>query len=176
MKAKTVDQSRTCHVQVLTQGSINGYNRLFGGKLMEWIDIVAAVVARRHSGKNVTTALVDTLEFKGAAHPNDTVVLDGYITFVGITSMEVCRLEPLFATAVENYHADMNFCFAHRFADGSIYLTHSKGVHTLSESRCYDFSADNGRTWSRTPCVFSGFNAYTTLDGRNKEFQAACRA
>ena len=90
MKAKTVDQSRTCHVQVLTQGSINGYNRLFGGKLMEWIDIVAAVVARRHSGKNVTTALVDTLEFKGAAHPNDTVVLDGYITFVGKTSMEVC--------------------------------------------------------------------------------------
>ena len=90
MKAKTVDQSRTCHVHVLTQGSINGYNRLFGGKLMEWIDIVAAVVARRHSGKNVTTALVEALEFKGAAHPNDTVVLEGYITFVGRTSMEVC--------------------------------------------------------------------------------------
>ena len=90
MKAKTVDESRAYHVQILTQGSINGYNRLFGGKLMEWIDIVAAVVARRHSGKNVTTALVDTLEFKGAAHPNDTVVLEGYITFVGKTSMEVC--------------------------------------------------------------------------------------
>ena len=90
MKAKTVDESIAYHVQILTQGSINGYNRLFGGKLMEWIDIVAAVVARRHSGKNVTTALVDTLEFKGAAHPNDTVVLEGYITFVGKTSMEVC--------------------------------------------------------------------------------------
>lgn len=90
MKAKTVDFSRTTHVQILTQGSINGYNRLFGGRLMEWIDIVAAVVARRHSGKNVTTALIDTLEFKGAAHPNDTVVLEGYITFAGKTSMEIC--------------------------------------------------------------------------------------
>ncbi len=90
MKAKTVDYSRTSHVQILTQESINGYNRLFGGRLMEWIDIVAAVVARRHSGKNVTTALIDTLEFKGAAHPNDTVVLEGYITFTGRTSMEVC--------------------------------------------------------------------------------------
>lgn len=90
MKAKTVDFSRTSHVQILTQGSINGYNRLFGGRLMEWIDIVAAVVARRHSGKNVTTALVDTLEFKGAARPNDTLVLDGYITYVGRCSMEVC--------------------------------------------------------------------------------------
>jgi len=90
MKPKKVEDSRTSHVQILTQGTINGYNRLFGGRLMEWIDIVAAVVARRHSGKNVTTALIDTLEFKGSAHPNDTVVLEGYITFVGKTSMEVC--------------------------------------------------------------------------------------
>ena len=90
MKPKTVDYSRATHVEVLTQGSINGYNRLFGGKLMVWIDIVAAVVARRHSGKNVTTAAVDSLKFKGAAHPNDTVVLEGYITYAGKTSMEVC--------------------------------------------------------------------------------------
>ena len=97
---------------------------------------------------------------KADEYPHGTIILNGG------------RLEPLFATAVENYHADMNFCFAHRFADGSIYLTHSKGVHTLSESRCYDFSADNGRTWSRTPCVFSGFNAYTTLDGRKANVAA----
>lgn len=90
MKPKTVDFSRAEMVQVLTQGSINGYNRLFGGKLMEWIDVVAAVVARRHSGKNVTTAAIDSLVFKGAAHPNDTVVLKGYITYAGKTSMEVC--------------------------------------------------------------------------------------
>lgn len=90
MKPKTVEYSRSGQVQILTQDSINGYNRLFGGKLMEWIDVVAAVVARRHSGKNVTTAVVDTLQFKGAARPNDTVVLDGYITYAGTTSMEIC--------------------------------------------------------------------------------------
>ena len=90
MKPKTVDFSRAEMVQVLTQGSINGYNRLFGGKLMEWIDVVAAVVARRHSEKNVTTAAIDSLVFKGAAHPNDTVVLQGYITYAGKTSMEIC--------------------------------------------------------------------------------------
>ena len=33
-------------------------------KLVEWIDVVAAVVARRHSGVNVTTAAVDNLQFK----------------------------------------------------------------------------------------------------------------
>ena len=58
---KTVKDSYTEQVQILTQANINGYNRLFGGQLMEWIDVVAAVVARRHAGRNVTTAVVDTL-------------------------------------------------------------------------------------------------------------------
>ncbi len=88
--AKRVSESRTEQVQILSQGTLNGYKRLFGGKLMEWIDIVAAVTARRHSGKNVTTAVVDSLEFTSAAYANDTLVLIGTVTYVGRTSMEVC--------------------------------------------------------------------------------------
>ena len=57
---------------------------------MEWIDVVAAVTARRHSGRNVTTAAVDSLEFKEAAYANDTLVIIGYITYTGNTSMEIC--------------------------------------------------------------------------------------
>lgn len=90
MIEKTVDDSRTEHVQILTQGALNGYKRLFGGKLMQWIDIVAAVVARRHSGKNVTTAFIDSLSFKGPAYANETLVLKGFITYTGRTSMEIC--------------------------------------------------------------------------------------
>lgn len=89
MLTKTVAQSRTEQVQILTPQALNGYKRLFGGRLMEWIDVVAAVTARRHSGKNVTTAAVDSLEFKKAAHVNDTLVLVGEISHVGRTSMEV---------------------------------------------------------------------------------------
>lgn len=87
---KSVKDSYAEQVQILTQKDMNGYNRLFGGRLMEWIDIVASVVARRHSGRNVTTAVVDTLTFKAPAHLNDTVILCGRITYVGRTSMEVC--------------------------------------------------------------------------------------
>ncbi len=86
---KTVAESRTEQVQILLPEHINGYNRLFGGQLMQWIDVVAAVVARRHSNRNVTTASIDNLQFKAAAHVNDTVVLFGQITYVGRTSMEV---------------------------------------------------------------------------------------
>lgn len=87
--AKTVAESRTTHVEILMPGDLNGYSRLFGGKLMEWIDVVAAVVARRHSGCEVTTASVDNLEFQAPAFANDTVVLEGRLTCVGTTSMEV---------------------------------------------------------------------------------------
>ena len=87
---KRVRDSRTEQVQILSQATLNGYKRLFGGKLMEWIDVVAAVVARRHSGCNVTTAAVDSLEFTDAAYANDTLVLVGYVTYTGTTSMEVC--------------------------------------------------------------------------------------
>lgn len=87
---KSVKDSYAEQVQILTQKDMNGYNRLFGGRLMEWIDIVASVVARRHSGRNVTTAVVDTLTFRAPAHLNDTVILCGRITYVGRTSMEVC--------------------------------------------------------------------------------------
>ena len=36
---KYVRDSYTEHVQILSQSSLNGYKRLFGGRLMEWIDL-----------------------------------------------------------------------------------------------------------------------------------------
>jgi len=86
---KKVSDSRTEQIQILMPEHINGFNRLFGGRLMEWIDVVAAVVARRHSGCNVTTASIDNLQFKAAAYVNSTIFLTGQITYVGNTSMEV---------------------------------------------------------------------------------------
>lgn len=90
MEGKKASASLTEQVQILSYEYMNGYKRLFGGKLMEWIDIVAAVAARRHSGKNVTTASVDNLQFSAPAYVNNTVVLIGKITYTGRTSMEVC--------------------------------------------------------------------------------------
>lgn len=82
--------SRTEQVHIITQSDINGFDRLFGGALMAWIDILAAVVARRHSECNVTTVFVDTLEFRAPARVNDTIYMTGKITYAGKTSMEVC--------------------------------------------------------------------------------------
>lgn len=87
--AKPVRASRTEQIQILMPEHINGYRRLFGGRLVEWIDVVAAVTARRHSGYNVTTVAIDNLQFQAPAYVNSTVVLVGQVTYVGRTSMEV---------------------------------------------------------------------------------------
>lgn len=89
MEAKHVSDSLTEQVQIIMPYHSNGANRLFGGQLVEWIDVVASVVARRHSGCNITTAAIDNLQFKQAAYINNTLVLIGRITYIGNTSMEI---------------------------------------------------------------------------------------
>ena len=86
---KRAADSYTTQVQVLTQANLNGYSRLFGGQLMSWMDIVAAVTARRHSGRNVTTVSVNDLTFRAPARANDTLVLTGEVVYVGRTSMDI---------------------------------------------------------------------------------------
>ena len=86
---KTVEESRTEITKLLHYEHINGENRLFGGRLMAWIDEAAAVAAMRHAGGYVTTCAVDDLRFKKGAYLNDILVLIARLTHVGRTSMEV---------------------------------------------------------------------------------------
>ena len=86
---KRVSESRVEHVEIVFSQHINSHGRLFGGILMSWIDVVAAVVARRHSNKEVTTVTVDSLRFKKPIFLSDTVVLVGQITWTGKSAMEV---------------------------------------------------------------------------------------
>lgn len=89
-KGKTPSESYTEQVHLVNHSDLNGYKRLFGGTLVSWIDVVAGIVARRHSGKNVTTVAIDSLQFIEPAYANEVIVLCGKLTYVGKTSMEVC--------------------------------------------------------------------------------------
>ena len=90
IEAKTVDDSRVETVHLVRPTYLNGAGRLFGGILMQWIDEVAGIVAKRHSMSNVTTASVDNLTFLKGAYNGDMVVIKGKMTWVGSSSMEVC--------------------------------------------------------------------------------------
>jgi acyl-CoA hydrolase len=79
----------TSQVQIIMPSHVNGVNRLFGGQLMAWIDIAAAVEARRHTRRQVLTVVVDNLRFLGSAFLDETVRLDARVTWTGRTSLEV---------------------------------------------------------------------------------------
>ena len=80
MLEKRVEESLTEQTYLVMHRHINGYGRLFGGQLMEWIDELAGIVAKRHSESEITTACVDQLNFKYPAVLNDTLVMIGRIT------------------------------------------------------------------------------------------------
>ena len=48
VRTKKVSDSRTEQVYIIRSQHINSYGRLFGGYLMQWMDEIAGVVARRH--------------------------------------------------------------------------------------------------------------------------------
>ena len=86
---KKVSASFTEQQYLICPAHINHYGRLFGGQLLKWIDELAGIVAIRHCGGTVTTAAIDNLQFQAPAYTGDMIVLQGMVTYVGRTSMEV---------------------------------------------------------------------------------------
>jgi len=67
---------------------------LFGGIMMQWIDVCAGVAAMLHAGGAVVTASIDRLDFLSPVQLGEIVVLQAMVNFVARTSMEVgCRVE-----------------------------------------------------------------------------------
>ena len=61
----------------------------FGGTIMSWIDMLAAMVAQKHCGHKVVTVSTDKISFLAPIHVGDHVVLKASVNYVGTTSMEV---------------------------------------------------------------------------------------
>ena len=67
---------------------------MFGGVMMQWIDVCAGVAAMRHARGAVLTASIDRLDFLSPVHVGEIVVLQAQVNYVARTSMEVgCRVE-----------------------------------------------------------------------------------
>lgn len=86
---REVSESVVETVHMVRPNHLNASGRLFGGVLMQCIDEVAGLVAKRHARMNVTTASVDNLKFLHGAYQRDVIVIIGKATYVGRTSMEV---------------------------------------------------------------------------------------
>lgn len=89
LKAKSANDSITEQTYLIMHKHINGFGRLFGGQLMQWIDELGGIVACRYTQTTVITAAVDNLQFRKPVFLNDILVLVGRVTYVGHSSMEV---------------------------------------------------------------------------------------
>ncbi len=83
--------SSRCEVTHLVMpGQTNGVaGVLFGGIMMQWIDVCAGVSAMRHAGGSVVTASIDRLDFLVPVRVGDIVVLQSKVNFTHRSSMEV---------------------------------------------------------------------------------------
>lgn len=86
--------SRVEMTQIVMPSHVNGSgSMLFGGVVMQWIDVCAGVAAMRHARGAVVTASIDRLDFLNPIRLGDIVVLEAQVNFAARTSMEVgCRV------------------------------------------------------------------------------------
>ena len=87
--AKSPTGSRVEMTTIVMPEDTNRYGSTFGGRVMEWIDKVAAVAALRHCRANVVTASVDHLDFLHPIALGDIVRLFASVNYVHRSSMEI---------------------------------------------------------------------------------------
>ncbi len=87
--AKPAQASFTTMTEMVFPNDINGLNGLMGGRLLYWMDIVAAIAAQKHANSYVVTASVDNVSFSQPIKIGNVVTLKAKVTRAFNTSMEV---------------------------------------------------------------------------------------
>ena len=74
---------------IVFPNDLNSLSTLFGGRLIERADLVAAVVAKRHAGRSCVTLGIDSVRFLASATHGDILVFKAAVNRVWHTSMEI---------------------------------------------------------------------------------------
>lgn len=89
MEPRPQAHSRTQMTEYVLPQHANALGGVFGGQIMAWIDLCAAICAQRHSGHMAVTAFVDDLKFEEPVRVGEVVRLDARVTATFRTSMEI---------------------------------------------------------------------------------------
>jgi acyl-CoA hydrolase len=87
--SRTVAESQAERSEIIFPADANALGNLFGGRLMQFIDLVGAVAAVRHSRAIVVSASMDQLDFVAPVHIGDLLILKASVNRAFRTSMEV---------------------------------------------------------------------------------------
>ncbi|MBK3496639.1 acyl-CoA thioesterase [Viridibacillus sp. YIM B01967] len=85
----SMGQSRTIQTRLVLPPDTNHMNSIFGGKVLAYIDEIAAITSMKHAKSAVVTASIDSVDFVSPAHIGDVLELECVVTSTGRSSMEV---------------------------------------------------------------------------------------
>lgn len=98
--------SRVEMTEMVLPPDTNYHGTVFGGRILQWIDIAGAIAAQRHGRRKVVTASMDDMHFVIPIKLGDIVILRASVNYVHRTSMEVgVRVEREHPTTGERSHA-----------------------------------------------------------------------
>ncbi len=86
-RIKTPKESEITMRELVMPGDTNAHGTIFGGKVMSWMDIAAAMCASRHCNNPVVTVHIDDIEFKSPINIGSQVIIQASVNYVGTTSM-----------------------------------------------------------------------------------------
>jgi acyl-CoA hydrolase len=89
LQPRSVSESQSEMTELVLPNDTNPLSHLLGGRLMHFIDLVAAMAAYRHARAHVVTASMEHIDFIAPVHVGDLVILKASVNRAFKTSMEV---------------------------------------------------------------------------------------
>lgn len=87
--SKKVSESALESTYLVLPEHTNAMGNIFGGTIMAWIDIIAAIISFRHCRTLVVTASMDDLHFMHPVKLGELVTLKASVNFTSNRSLEV---------------------------------------------------------------------------------------
>lgn len=103
--SKSPSDSAVIMTELVLPQHTNALGSIFGGVVMSWVDIAAAIAAGKHCQASTVTASIDALAFMAPIKLGHVVELRACVNAVGRTSMEVgVRVDSTNLLTGEKFH------------------------------------------------------------------------
>ena len=105
MKKKGPAHSQVEMTEMILPQHTNAMGSVFGGVILSWVDIAAAIAAQRHAQKPVVTASIDAMHFLAPVKLGWVVSIKASVNYVSTTSCEVgVRIDAEDPLSRESFH------------------------------------------------------------------------
>ena len=89
-KGKSPDESKSEITILMLASDANPRGNVYGGVILKHVDLVAGLVAKRHTGhSNIVTASIDRMTFLKPVYVGNALILSARLNYVKRSSMEV---------------------------------------------------------------------------------------